>query len=226
MVVAAYGLILPLPFLTATAHGALNIHASLLPRWRGAAPIQRALLAGDFETGISIMKMDAGLDSGPVLARESVPIAAKDDAGSLHDRLAALGAQMVVAALADLQAEQARAVPQSESDVTYARKIEKAETVLDWSRPAEDLDRAVRAFRPLPGASTMLGRESIKVWRARERDERGEPGVLLRVDDGALVIGCGRNVLEVTEIQRPGGRRLATAEFLRGRPLKPGTRFG
>jgi methionyl-tRNA formyltransferase len=226
MVVAAYGLILPLPFLTATAHGALNIHASLLPRWRGAAPIQRALLAGDLETGISIMKMDAGLDSGPVLARKSVPIAAKDDAGSLHDRLAALGAQMVLAALADLQAEQARAVPQSESDVTYARKIEKAETVLDWSRPAEDLDRAVRAFRPLPGASTMLGRESIKVWRARERDERGEPGVLLRVDDGALVIGCGRNVLEVTEIQRPGGRRLATAEFLRGRPLKPGTRFG
>jgi methionyl-tRNA formyltransferase len=226
MVVAAYGLILPLPFLTATAHGALNIHASLLPRWRGAAPIQRALLAGDLETGISIMKMDVGLDSGPVLARKSVPIAAKDDAGSLHDRLAALGAQMVVAALADLQAEQARAVPQSESDVTYARKIEKAETVLDWSRPAEDLDRAVRAFRPLPGASTMLGRESIKVWRARERDERGEPGVLLRVDDGALVIGCGRNVLEVTEIQRPGGRRLATAEFLRGRPLKPGTRFG
>lgn len=133
---------------------------------------------------------------------------------------------MVLAALADLQAEQARAVPQSESDVTYARKIEKAETVLDWSRPAEDLDRAVRAFRPLPGASTMLGRESIKVWRARERDERGEPGVLLRVDDGALVIGCGRNALEVTEIQRPGGRRLATAEFLRGRPLKPGTRFG
>jgi methionyl-tRNA formyltransferase len=226
MVVAAYGLILPLPFLTATAHGALNIHASLLPRWRGAAPIQRALLAGDLETGISIMKMDAGLDSGPVLARKSVPIAAKDDAGSLHDRLAALGAQMVLAALADLQAEQARAVPQSESDVTYARKIEKAETVLDWSRPAEDLDRAVRAFRPLPGASTMLGRESIKVWRARERDERGEPGVLLRVDDGALVIGCGRNALEVTEIQRPGGRRLATAEFLRGRPLKPGTRFG
>jgi methionyl-tRNA formyltransferase len=226
MVVAAYGLILPLPFLTATAHGALNIHASLLPRWRGAAPIQRALLAGDLETGISIMKMDAGLDSGPVLARKSVPIAAKDDAGSLHDRLAALGAQMVLAALADLQAGQARAVPQSESDVTYARKIEKAETVLDWSRPAEDLDRAVRAFRPLPGASTMLGRESIKVWRARERDERGEPGVLLRVDDGALVIGCGRNALEVTEIQRPGGRRLATAEFLRGRPLKPGTRFG
>jgi methionyl-tRNA formyltransferase len=219
-------LILPLPFLTATAHGALNIHASLLPRWRGAAPIQRALLAGDLETGISIMKMDAGLDSGPVLARKSVPIAAKDDAGSLHDRLAALGAQMVLAALADLQAGQARAVPQSESDVTYARKIEKAETVLDWSRPAEDLDRAVRAFRPLPGASTMLGRESIKVWRARERDERGEPGVLLRVDDGALVIGCGRNALEVTEIQRPGGRRLATAEFLRGRPLKPGTRFG
>jgi methionyl-tRNA formyltransferase len=217
MVVAAYGLILPVPFLTATARGALNIHASLLPRWRGAAPI---------ETGISIMKMDAGLDTGPVLARKSIPITAEDDAGTLHDRLAALGAEMVVAALADLPAEQAGALPQSESDATYARKIEKEETVLDWSRPAEELVRAVRAFRPSPGASTVLDRDSLKVWRARERDERGEPGVLLRVDDGGLVIGCGRNALEVTEIQRPGGRRLATAEFLRGRALKPGSRFG
>lgn len=226
MVVAAYGLILPVPFLTATAHDALNIHASLLPRWQGAAPIQRALLAGDLETGISIMKMDAGLDTGPVLARKSIPITAEDDAGTLHDRLAALGAEMVVAALADLPAEQAGALPQSESDATYARKIEKEETVLDWSRPAEELVRAVRAFRPSPGASTVLDRDSLKVWRARERDERGEPGVLLRADDGGLVIGCGRNALEVTEIQRPGGRRLATAEFLRGRALKPGSRFG
>jgi methionyl-tRNA formyltransferase len=226
MVVAAYGLILPQPLLTATTHGALNIHASLLPRWRGAAPIQRALLAGDLETGISIMKMDAGLDTGPVLAQKSIPIIAEDDAGSLHDKLAALGAQMIVAALADLASGRADAVPQSESYATYARKIEKGETMLDWARPADELQRAVRAFRPSPGASTRLGGDAIKLWRASEREEGGEPGLLLRIDDGALVIGCGRNALEVTEIQRPGGRRLKTAEFLRGRALKPGTRFG
>jgi len=226
MIVAAYGLILPPPILTATAHGALNIHASLLPRWRGAAPIQRALLAGDVETGISIMKMDAGLDTGPVLARKDIPITAEDDAGSLHDKLGALGAQMIVAALADLASGQARAVPQRESLATYARKIEKGETMLDWSRPAEELERVVRAFRPSPGASTMLGNDAIKVWRASEREESGGAGLLLRIDDGALVIGCGRSALRVTEIQRAGGRRLTTAEFLRGRALKPGTRFG
>jgi methionyl-tRNA formyltransferase len=226
MVVAAYGLILPQSLLNATTHGVLNIHASLLPRWRGAAPIQRALLAGDAETGISIMKMDAGLDTGPVLARKGLPITAEDDAGSLHDKLAALGAQMIVAALADVASGQALAVPQPESHATYARKIEKGEATLDWSRPAEELERAVRAFRPSPGASTMLGGDSIKVWRASEREESGGSGLLLRIDDGALVIGCGRNALRVTEIQRPGGRRLTTAEFLRGRALKPGTRFG
>jgi methionyl-tRNA formyltransferase len=225
IVVAAYGLILPEPLLNATAHGALNIHASLLPRWRGAAPIQRALLAGDLETGISIMKMDRGLDTGPVVAWESIPIAAEDDAGSLHGKLAALGARMIVAALEDVGSGKSVVLPQSESLATYARKISKAETVLDWSRPADELERAVRAFRPSPGASTTLGGDSVKVWRASERDERGEPGVLLRVDDGALVIGCARRALAVTEIQRPGGRRLTTAEFLRGHALKPGTRF-
>lgn len=226
MVVAAYGLILPEPLLTATAHGALNIHASLLPRWRGAAPIQRALLAGDLETGISIMRMNRGLDTGPVIAWEGIPIAPEDDTGSLHDKLAALGAKMIVEALKDLTSGHALALPQSESLATYARKIEKEETVLDWSLPAEALERAVRAFRPSPGASTKLGDESIKVWRASARDEHGEPGILLRVEDGALVIGCGRGALVVLEIQRPGGRRLATAEFLRGRVLKPGMRFG
>jgi methionyl-tRNA formyltransferase len=226
MVVAAYGLILPELLLTATAQGALNIHASLLPRWRGAAPIQRALLAGDLETGISIMKMDRGLDTGPVISWESIPIAADDDAGSLHEKLAALGAQMIVAALRDLTCGQALALPQSESLATYARKIEKEETVLDWSLPADALERVVRAFRPSPGASTKLGDESIKVWRAVARDEHGEAGVLLGVEDGALVIGCGRGALGVLEIQRPGGRRLPTAEFLRGRALKPGMRFG
>jgi methionyl-tRNA formyltransferase len=172
------------------------------------------------------MKMDAGLDTGPVLACQSVPIAVEDDAGTLGDRLAGLGAQMIVAALADLPQGHVRANAQSELGATYARKLEKAETVLDWSRPAEELERAVRAFRPSPGASTILEGEPIKLWRTRKRDGHGEPGVLLRVEGGALVIGCGRDALEVTEIQRSGGRRLPTAEFLRGRDLKPGTRFG
>jgi methionyl-tRNA formyltransferase len=226
MVVAAYGLILPAPYLTAAGHGALNIHASLLPRWRGAAPIQRALLAGDAETGVSIMQMDMGLDTGPVLAQQRIAITEEDDAGTLHDKLASLGAEMMVAVLGNLHSSGLKGVPQPESGASYARKVEKKETLLDWSRPAPELEREVRAFRPSPGASTMLGGEPLKVWRARVREQEGEPGVLLCIDEGSLVIGCGRQALEVTEIQRPGGRRLPTAEFLRGREVEPGTRFG
>jgi methionyl-tRNA formyltransferase len=226
MVVAAYGLILPASYLTATVRGALNIHASLLPRWRGAAPIQRALLAGDEETGVSIMQMDMGLDTGPVLAQQRVAIAEEDDGGTLHDKLASLGANMMLAALADLRAGRLNGVPQPQSGATYARKIDKKETVLDWSRAAKDLERQVRAFRPSPGASTILSGEPLKVWRARVREQQGQPGVLLRIDEGSLVIGCGHQALQVTEIQRPGGRRLPAAEFLRGREVQPGTRFG
>jgi methionyl-tRNA formyltransferase len=226
MVVAAYGVLLPPSFLDVAPQGALNIHASLLPRWRGAAPIQRALLAGDRETGISIMRMDATLDTGPVFAQRSVPIAEDEDAGTLHDKLAALGADMMLMTLVELQKGRARAVPQPEAGVTYARKIEKEETRLDWSRPAVELERTVRAFRPSPGAFSLLEGEPLKIWRARVRDDRGAPGTVLSVQDDAVVVGCGQGALEITELQRPGARRLRAAEFLRGRALAPGTRLG
>ena len=222
LVVAAYGLILPQPLLEAARYGALNIHASLLPRWRGAAPIQRALLAGDFETGISIMQMDAGLDTGPVLRQAKTPIRDNDDAATLHDRLAVMGAELVVEALADLASGRAVAQPQPKLGVTYARKIEKRETRLDWARPARELERAVRAFRPAPGAATGVGGAQIKIWRARIADRPGlAPG---EVTDG-LIVGCGEGALEILELQRAGGRRLSAAEFLRGHPLPAGARF-
>lgn len=224
LVVAAYGLILPPPLLQAGQHGAFNIHASLLPRWRGAAPIQRALLAGDVETGICIMQMDAGLDTGAVLARRAIPIAAGDDAGTLHDRLAQLGAEMIVATLADVEKGRAHAVPQSGEGVTYAHKIVKQETVLDWSRPAADLERAVRAFRPSPGAMTLLDGEPVKVWRARVVEEPLPSGEIAVVANN-LVVGCGKGALAIEELQKAGGKRLSAAEFLRGRPLGPGARF-
>ena len=225
LVVAAYGLILPPALLALAPHGALNIHASLLPRWRGAAPIQRALLAGDRETGISIMRMDAGLDTGPVLSRHPLAIRTDDDAGSLHDRLAALGAQAIVDTLLDLEAGRARAEPQPKDGATYASKITRDDTRLDWSRPAVELERAVRAFRPSPGAVTVLDGEPIKVWRAAPTTGRGKPGTLLGAQD-ALEIACGEGALAIHELQRSGGKRLSAIEFLRGRRLAPGVRFG
>ena len=220
LVVAAYGLILPQPILEVPRHGALNIHASLLPRWRGAAPIQRALLAGDAQSGVSIMQMDAGLDTGPVLAQCAVAIAPDDDAGTLHDKLAALGAEMIVAALEDIAGGRASAAPQPQAGVTYARKIDKREGALDWTRPAAELERSVRAFHP---ASATLDGEPIKIWRSRVVDRHGAPGTVLSEKD--LVIACGDGALAITELQRAGGKRLAAADFLRGRPLRPGSRF-
>jgi methionyl-tRNA formyltransferase len=224
MIVAAYGLILPPAVLAAARHGAINIHASLLPRWRGAAPIQRALLAGDTETGVSIMKMDAGLDTGPVYSRRSVAIGADDDSGTLHDKLAALGADLLLAVLDDLAAGRARAEPQASEGVTYAHKIDKAEAQLRWERPAAELERAVRAFRPAPGATTRLGGDPLKVWRARVVPASGEPGVLLSTTMG-LTVACGRDALQIDEVQPAGGRRMSAAEFARGRRLAPGTRL-
>jgi methionyl-tRNA formyltransferase len=224
IVVAAYGLLLPPPLLDAGRYGALNVHASLLPRWRGAAPIQRALLAGDDETGISIMQMDAGLDTGPVLLQRRIPIASDDDAGTLHDKLAALGAEAIVAALTDLATGRARASAQPKTGVTYAAKVGKAETRLDWARPARELERAVRAFRPAPGAFALLDGEPVKIWRAEVFNAQGEPGTL-RVLDNRLVAACGEQALAISELQRAGGRALGAAEFLRGRPLSPGARF-
>jgi len=224
LVVAAYGLLLPPSLLDAGRHGALNIHASILPRWRGAAPIQRALLAGDRDTGVSIMQMDAGLDTGPVLLRQRIPIAPDDDAGALHGKLAALGAEAIVAALSEIESGRARAEPQPPDGVTYAAKIDKREARLDWLRPAPELERAVRAFRPAPGASGVLEGESVKIWRAEVVDAKGEPGAV-NATNGTLLVTCGEQALAISELQRAGGRRLSAAEFLRGRPLAPGARF-
>ena len=224
LVVAAYGLILPPGMLNAGRFGAINIHASLLPRWRGAAPIQRALLAGDARSGVSIMQMDAGLDTGPVFAQRPIEIDPDEDAGSLHDKLAEVGAAMIVEALPEIAAGRLRPVPQPETGVSYARKIEKAETRLDWKLPAVELERAVRAFRPAPGAWTTLDAEPLKIWRARVVDGGGSPGAIF-LQEKRLVVACGSGALAIEELQRAGGKRLAVSEFLRGRALAPDARF-
>lgn len=223
LVVVAYGLLVPPSILGLPHLGAVNVHASLLPRWRGAAPIQRALLAGDAATGISIMKMDEGLDTGPVYEQRALAISPEDDAGSLHDKLAALGGEALIEILEQLHDGRARAVAQPHEGVTYAAKIDKRETQLDWQRPAAELERMVRAFRPVPGAGARLGEERLKVWRAAVADGRGEPGTLL--DAGTLTVACGDGALRILELQRAGGRRVSAEEFLRGRPLPRGTRF-
>lgn len=225
VVVAAYGLILPQTVLDIARWGALNIHASLLPRWRGAAPIQRALLAGDTETGITIMQMDAGLDTGPMLCQERVPIAKDDDAQTLHDKLAALGQRLIVAALRDVVAGRARAVPQKAEGVIYAHKIAKSETRLDWTAPAVDLERKVRALRPAPGAMSSWRGEPLKIWRAELAQGRSAPGSVIGVQPDALLVACGDGALRLTELQRSGGRRLPAREFLRGVPVSIGDRL-
>jgi methionyl-tRNA formyltransferase len=224
MIVAAYGLLLPPPVLEVARHGAINIHASLLPRWRGAAPIQRALLAGDAQTGVSIMQMDAGLDTGPVFSQRRIPILADDDAGTLHDKLADLGAQTLLEVLGELSAGRARSVPQPPEGATYARKIEKQETALRWDRPATELELAIRAFRPAPGASAILEGNLVKLLRARVVPGKAAPGALLE-QRNALVVACGTDALAIEELQPAGARRMSTADFLRGRPLPPGARF-
>lgn len=226
LVVAAYGLILPQPALDIAPRGALNIHASLLPRWRGAAPIQRALLAGDTRTGISIMQMDAGLDTGPVLMQRDLPIAPEDDAQTLHDRLAVLGAEMIVAALDEVARGRSRAVAQSAAGVTYAHKIGRSDSTIDWVAPAAQIERAVRALRPAPGAATSLRDTPLKVWRASVAGARGTPGTVLEASAAGIVVACGDGALRVTELQRAGGKRLAVSEFLRGQSIEPGERLG
>jgi len=226
LVVAAYGLLLPQAVLDCAPLGALNVHASLLPRWRGAAPIQRAILAGDRESGITIMKMDAGLDSGPMLAQSAIQVTEDDDAGTLHDRLAGLGAEMIVSALSAVETGRASYTPQPAKGVTYARKIDKAESILDWSRPALELARAVRAFRPVPGATSTLAGATVKIWQARVEQGAGAPGATLAVGPHGILVACGVGALAVTQLQRSGGKRLSAAEFLRGHPVMPGARFG
>jgi methionyl-tRNA formyltransferase len=228
LVVAAYGLILPKAILDWPRHGCINIHASLLPRWRGAAPIQRALLAGDGETGISIMRMDEGLDTGPIIARHRVPISARETAGSLHDRLAVVGAQAIVATLAQLRREAPlRAEPQPEAGVTYAAKIARAEASIDWDQSAQAIDRRIRAFNPTPGAQTTFAGETVKIWDATPLPAgSGAPGWVTRADAAGIVVACGEGTLVVTTLQRAGGRRLSAAAFLAGHRLATGTRLG
>ncbi|HEY0819887.1 MAG TPA: methionyl-tRNA formyltransferase [Rhizobacter sp.] len=225
MVVAAYGLILPQWVLDLPAHGCLNIHASLLPRWRGAAPIHRAIEAGDTRTGITIMQMDAGLDTGDMLRAEAVDIEPDDTTASLHDRLAALGGKLIVEVLERAGRGALTRTVQPAEGVTYAHKIEKAEAAIDWALPAEVIERRIRAFDPFPGASARLGGETLKLWRARVVAGAGEPGVVLAVTDEQLLVACGTRALAVTELQRPGGKRVEARQFLQGQPLHAGQRF-
>ncbi len=211
-VVVAYGLILPQPVLDAPRLGCLNIHASILPRWRGAAPIHRAVMAGDAETGVAIMQMEAGLDTGPVLAEARTPIGPEDTTGDLHDRLADMGAALIAEVLDRLPLD---AVPQSGDGVTYAAKIDKAEARIDWTRPAAEVDRLIRGLSPFPGAWCEVAGERVKLLRARVVAGEGAPGAVL----GPLVVACGAGAVEVLELQRQGKRPLPTAEALRGMPL-------
>ncbi|MCV2448735.1 methionyl-tRNA formyltransferase [Paracoccus sp. DMF] len=212
--VVAYGLILPQAVLDAPRLGCLNIHASLLPRWRGAAPIHRAIMAGDAETGVAIMQMQAGLDTGPVLAEARTAIGAQDTTADLHDRLAAMGAELIAATLDRLPLP---AVPQPAEGVTYAQKIDKAEARIDWTRPAEVLDRQIRALSPFPGAWCLVGDERVKLLRSRLAAGSGAPGTVL----SGFTVACGTGAIEVLEAQREGKRPMSAAEVLRGLTLPP-----
>jgi len=226
LVVAAYGLILPQWVLDLPQRGCLNIHASLLPRWRGAAPIQRAIEAGDTRTGITIMQMDAGLDTGDMLMRESVEIAPHDTAASLHDRLAALGGRLLVDALEAAACGGLVRTPQPADGVSYAHKIEKAEAAVDWLAPAAQIERRVRAFDPFPGAHFRCAGETLKLWQARaSADLSGAPGTVLQAAGGKLVVACGEGALELLELQRPGGRRQPAAALLQALAIGPGQRL-
>ena len=231
MVVAAYGLILPAWTLDLPPAGCLNIHASVLPRWRGAAPIHRAIEAGDDSTGITIMQMDAGLDTGPMLLQATEPIRAQDTTATLHDRLAALGGRLIVQALHDLTAGRLQAAAQPTEGVTYARKIEKSEALIDWHLPAPVIERRIRAFDPFPGASFHCGGTVLKLWRAAPMPWPASspalrPGTVLDAGKGRLAVACGdATVLELLELQRPGGRRQGASAFVQGQGL-PGWQVG
>ncbi len=216
LVVAAYGLILPPWVLALPRLGCVNIHASLLPRWRGAAPVQRAIEAGDAATGVCIMQMDQGLDTGELLRAQPLAIAADDTAASLTQRLADLGAGLLLPALRDLAGGNARRTPQPAEGVSYAHKIDKAEAAIDWRCDAAAIERRARAFDPFPGASFQWRGHSVKLWRAAVRDElHGVPGTLLESPPDTLLMACGRGALQLLELQRPGGRRLPAADWLR-----------
>ena len=226
MIVAAYGLILPQWVLDAPHHGCLNIHASLLPRWRGAAPIHRAIEAGDAHTGVTIMQMDAGLDTGDMLLSQSVAIAPTDTTAVLHDTLADLGGRLIVQALSQVGQFQPQVQPSE--GVTYAHKIEKTEALVDWSLPAAVIERRVRAFDPFPGASCVMHgdsvTETVKIWQANPTEDVADapPGTVLRADAQGVCVACGQGALRITQLQRPGGKRISAADFVRGFALQAG----
>jgi methionyl-tRNA formyltransferase len=233
LVVVAYGLILPAAALRAPARGCINIHASLLPRWRGAAPIQRALLAGDAKTGITIMRMEEALDTGPILAAREIDIGARDTAKTLHDRLAQLGAALIVETLAESQAGAGHEVPQPAFGVTYAGKIDKSEASIDWRQDALQIWRQVRALNPWPVAETRLNGAQLRVWEAEAREQpaiaqqgaaEGLPGMVLAANHGGIDVACGRGVLRILRLQLAGRKPLAAREFIQGQPLD-GARF-
>ncbi len=232
IVVAAYGLLLPPWVLELPRLGCINVHASLLPRWRGAAPVQRAIEAGDATTGITIMQMDVGLDTGDMLLAQALPIGASDSAATLLDRLSALGAHLIAAALGGLTAGVLERVPQPQEGITYAHKIDKAEAAIHWDGPADVIERRIRAFDPFPGATTRLDAELLKIWRAEmaRSDELAAAGgaavgEIVAVSSAGVLVACGTGALCLTELQRSGGKRLAARDFLAGQELRPGQRL-
>lgn len=230
MVVAAYGLILPQWTLDLPRLGCLNIHASLLPRWRGAAPIHRAIEAGDAETGVTIMQMDAGLDTGDMLLLERLPITATATTASLHDQLATLGGRLLLQALQQAAAGSLARTPQPTAGISYAHKIEKAESSIHWQLPARQIDQRIRAFDPFPGASSVVQGETIKLWGCTLADTPAPagaaPGQILHIDAQGVLVACGEGTLRLTVLQRAGGKRLPVADFLRGFALQPGMVLG
>ena len=243
IVVVAYGQILPQTILDLPRHGCLNLHTSLLPKYRGAAPIQWAIANGDTETGVTIMKMDAGLDTGPILSQNRTPIHAEDDSSRLHDRQAQLGAELLVQTIPDYIAGKIQPVPQPAEGASYAAKIKKEDGRIDWSQPAQTIWNRLRAFTPWPGAFTFfadqssVGRASsradasttkpqlLKIWKAEVVEKSGGAGEVLSADKTGIIVGCGKDALRILELQREGGRRLSAMEFLAGHPLKPGESF-
>lgn len=226
MVVAAYGLILPQSILNIPRLGCINIHASLLPRWRGAAPIQRAILSGDSKTGITLMQMDAGLDTGDILVQNEMLIAENETSQTLFDKLALLGAQSIVRLLSTHPKHGFQGKKQDESNACYAAKLTKAEAGIDWTNDAERIERQVRGLNPFPGATCLVGDILLKIWQARiVRDITGEPGQVSATGKDGIQVACGRDALKLEIIQKPGGKKLPAAQFLSGFPMEPGTRL-
>lgn len=223
MVVAAYGLLLPQTVLDIPRYGCLNIHASLLPRWRGAAPIQRAIEAGDSETGICIMQMDAGLDTGAIVSRHSYFISAEDTAAQVHDGLMSLGAKAIVADLRCI--EQLNCIPQAETGVTYASKVSKADAQINWNRPALEVSRQIRAFNPVPGSWTLWQDKPLKIWRAKVVNGIGTPGAVIQSNPHQLIIACSRDALSIEQLQKAGSKAMSVSAFQAGNMLTVGSIF-